>query len=67
MSVTVAPNADVAEALDEAKETYARRNPKSRAVHEAALKSMPGGNTRTGIFFEPFPVAWSRRGREAVG
>ena len=39
---------------------YARRNPKSRAVHEAALKSLPGGNTRTGIFFEPFPVAWVR-------
>jgi glutamate-1-semialdehyde 2,1-aminomutase len=60
MSVAVAPNADVVEALDEAKENYARRNPNSRAVHEQALKSLPGGNTRTGMFFDPFPVAWVR-------
>ena len=60
MSVAVAPNADVVEALDEAKENYARRNPRSRVVHEEALKSLPGGNTRTGMFFEPFPIAWVR-------
>jgi len=60
MSVAAAPNADVVEALDEAKENYARRNPRSRVVHEEALKSLPGGNTRTGMFFEPFPIAWVR-------
>jgi glutamate-1-semialdehyde 2,1-aminomutase len=60
MSVAVAPNADVVQALDEAKENYARRNPKSRAVHEQAAKSLPGGNTRTGMFFDPFPIAWVR-------
>jgi glutamate-1-semialdehyde 2,1-aminomutase len=60
MSVTVAPNADVVEALDEAKANYARANPGSRAVHEAALSSMPGGNTRTGMFFDPFPIAFAR-------
>ncbi len=53
-------NTDVAEALEEAKANYAKANPKSRGVHSKALKSLPGGNTRTGIFFDPFPIAWER-------
>jgi glutamate-1-semialdehyde 2,1-aminomutase len=53
-------NADVAEALEEAKANYAKAHPKSRAVHQKALASLPGGNTRTGIFFDPFPIAWER-------
>jgi glutamate-1-semialdehyde 2,1-aminomutase len=60
MSTAVALNADVAEALTEAKANYAKANPTSRKVHESAAKSLPGGNTRTGIFFDPFPIAWTR-------
>ncbi len=53
-------NADVSAALDEAKALYASARPNSRAVHERALASLPGGNTRTGIFVDPFPIAWAR-------
>ncbi|MSP49247.1 MAG: aspartate aminotransferase family protein [Alphaproteobacteria bacterium] len=53
-------NTDVAEALEEAKANYAKVNPASRATHQKALPSLPGGNTRTGIFFDPFPIAWVR-------
>ncbi|MFC3124101.1 aspartate aminotransferase family protein [Pseudoroseomonas globiformis] len=56
----VLSNADVKTALEEAQALYAAAHPKSRAVHEAALGSLPGGNTRTGIFFDPFPIAWAR-------
>ncbi|MCI0753795.1 aspartate aminotransferase family protein [Teichococcus vastitatis] len=53
-------NTDAAAALEEAQALYAAAHPQSRRVHEAALSSLPGGNTRTGIFFDPFPVAWAR-------
>lgn len=53
-------NADVATALEEAKADYARAHPASRAVHERAASHLPGGNTRTGVFVDPFPVAWAR-------
>ncbi len=53
-------NADVAEALEEAKANYAKVNPKSRGVHQKAGASLPGGHTRTGIVFDPFPISWER-------
>ena len=55
-----AVNTDVNDALDEAKAHYARNNPESRKLYEAALKSLPGGNTRTGIFYEPYPLMFER-------
>ena len=60
MSERLLANTDLDEALAEAKQHYAARSPASRRVHEAALGALPGGNTRTGIFFDPFPVAWAR-------
>ncbi len=53
-------NADVDAALEDAKASYSAAHPGSRRVHEAAIRHLPGGNTRTGIFFDPFPVAWAR-------
>ncbi|KAF7544074.1 hypothetical protein G7Z17_g10235 [Cylindrodendrum hubeiense] len=35
---------------------YAERNPRSKALHSEAVKSMPGGNTRTVLHVGPFPV-----------
>ena len=35
---------------------YERTTAASRALWERALHSLPGGNTRTTIFFEPYPV-----------
>lgn len=53
-------NADADEALADAKAAYAAQHPASRRVHQAAIGHLPGGNTRTGIFFDPFPIAWAR-------
>jgi glutamate-1-semialdehyde 2,1-aminomutase len=41
-------------------ERYVDRNPRSAERHERAAKSMPGGNTRSILHFEPFPLAFER-------
>ena len=46
----------VEQALQEAHERYRARNPKSFAHHTEAAKVMPGGNTRTVLFSDPFPI-----------
>jgi glutamate-1-semialdehyde 2,1-aminomutase len=46
--------------LAEARADYAARNPASRAQYERATEVMPGGNTRTVLFYEPFPLAIAR-------
>jgi glutamate-1-semialdehyde 2,1-aminomutase len=50
-----ARNAVLEDALAEARETYARRRPESRRLHEAATEVLPGGNTRSVLFHGPFP------------
>lgn len=47
-------------ALDEARGIYADARPKSRAVHEAACRHLPGGNTRTVLYHGPFPLRAER-------
>jgi glutamate-1-semialdehyde 2,1-aminomutase len=42
------------------REAYERLTPASRALWERALESLPGGNTRTTIFQEPYPVYMAR-------
>ncbi|KAF4946207.1 hypothetical protein FGADI_11341 [Fusarium gaditjirri] len=42
--------------LEAATARYIDRNPRSKALHDEALKSMPGGNTRTVLHASPFPV-----------
>src|SRR3546814_5655338 len=44
-------------ALREAEERYVAANPKSAAAFEAARRSMPGGNTRTVLYYAPFPLS----------
>jgi glutamate-1-semialdehyde 2,1-aminomutase len=60
MSETAWRNADIDAALTEAKEAYVARNPKSFARHVEATAAMPGGNTRTVLFYPPFPLAMAR-------
>jgi glutamate-1-semialdehyde 2,1-aminomutase len=55
-----AVNTEVNDALDEAKAHYTRNNPRSHELYQTALKSLPGGNTRTGIFYDPFPLMFER-------
>ncbi len=60
MDQATRPNADIASALHEAEQHYSAANPKSLAQHEAAAESLPGGNTRTSIFYTPFPLTMAR-------
>lgn len=53
-------NSDLEAALIEAREAYAAARPKSAAIHAAAREVMPGGNTRTVLFYTPFPTAMQR-------
>ena len=53
-------NIDVAAALAEAQEEYRQRNPRSLAQYEEACAALPGGNTRSAIFVEPFPLTMVR-------
>lgn len=43
-------------ALDAAKSRYIASNPRSNAFHEEAVNVMPGGNTRTILHTDPFPI-----------
>ena len=54
--MTTLRNQTLDDALAEARESYAAKRPKSKAAHETACKSMPGGNTRTVLFHGPFPL-----------
>jgi glutamate-1-semialdehyde 2,1-aminomutase len=58
---TVMPSAfpepkDLASALEAARATYAKANPRSRELHNASTENLPGGTTRNVIHFNPFPV-----------
>lgn len=43
-------------ALAQARERYAEANPGSRAARDRAAASLPGGNTRSVLHFDPFPL-----------
>jgi glutamate-1-semialdehyde 2,1-aminomutase len=49
-------NSDLQSALAEARQAYIDRNPKSLARHREAEQAMPGGNTRTTLHNNPFPL-----------
>ncbi|MCC6303972.1 MAG: aminotransferase class III-fold pyridoxal phosphate-dependent enzyme [Rhodobacteraceae bacterium] len=51
------PNADLDAAVADAEARYVAANPQSRARHLAARASLPGGNTRSVMWYPPFPVA----------
>jgi glutamate-1-semialdehyde 2,1-aminomutase len=53
-------NINIAAALAEAQDAYRAANPKSLAQYEAACAALPGGNTRSAIFVEPFPLTMVR-------
>jgi len=57
---TPAGNNDLLNALADAEAHYTNNNPKSAAQYQRALHSMPGGNTRTVLFYPPFPLTLER-------
>ncbi|MGN6319339.1 aspartate aminotransferase family protein, partial [Trinickia sp.] len=48
------------EELDRAVERYTARNRRSALQHKQAAQVMPGGNTRSVLFYDPFPLAMTR-------
>jgi glutamate-1-semialdehyde 2,1-aminomutase len=54
--MTEAAVADLPALVADAQRRYVERNPESRRLHEQRAKVMPGGNTRTVIHVEPFPL-----------
>ena len=53
-------NITLEDALREAEERYVAANPKSHARHVDAARHLPGGNTRSILFYPPFPVTMVR-------
>lgn len=43
-------------ALEKVRGRFVAANPRSRAAHDEAAAHMPGGNTRTTLFYTPFPL-----------
>jgi glutamate-1-semialdehyde 2,1-aminomutase len=50
--------------LDKEVSEYASKTSRSRALHEEAVAVMPGGNSRTTTFFDPYPF-YLQRGQGA--
>jgi glutamate-1-semialdehyde 2,1-aminomutase len=44
------------QAIEDARARYASANPLSMAADKAAERFLPGGNTRSVLYFEPFPL-----------
>lgn len=57
---TTSAPVSIAEAIDSAVVRYTKRNPQSALQYERAVRVMPGGNTRTVVFYSPFPLAIAR-------
>lgn len=58
--VSRARNSTLEEALAEARERYAAARPESARIHKRAREVLPGGNTRSVLFYTPFPTAMAR-------
>src|SRR5215468_7969760 len=56
----VLTNSSLATSLAEARERFIADDPRSRAAHLEATAVMPGGNTRTVLFYTPFPLTMIR-------
>jgi glutamate-1-semialdehyde 2,1-aminomutase len=48
------------QALSTLREAYVARHPKSALQYQEATAVMPGGNTRSVLFYDPFPLAIAR-------
>ena len=55
---TISDNIDLDNALEEAVELFITSNPQSKRLNQEAAEVMPGGNTRTVLHFDPFPLTF---------
>jgi glutamate-1-semialdehyde 2,1-aminomutase len=59
-TAATARNLDLPNALADARARYARANPSSEQAYRQACQSLPGGNTRTILYYPPFPLTIAR-------
>lgn len=50
-------NKSVADAYAQLEEAYIYRHPTSHSIYKSATESLPGGNTRSVLFYAPFPLS----------
>lgn len=50
------PPQSISQALSSLEQAFTLQNPKSQALYQNATQSLPGGNTRTVLFYSPFPL-----------
>jgi glutamate-1-semialdehyde 2,1-aminomutase len=60
MTLAAGRNITLEDALADAEARYVEVNPKSRARHAEACAALPGGNTRSILYYPPFPVTLTR-------
>jgi glutamate-1-semialdehyde 2,1-aminomutase len=60
MTLAVRRNLDLETALEDSEQRYVAANPGSRTRHAEACGAMPGGNTRSVLFYPPFPLTMVR-------
>jgi glutamate-1-semialdehyde 2,1-aminomutase len=60
MSLHATSNISLQDAVQEAEDRFVAANPESRSAWQDACTVMPGGNTRTVLYFDPFPLTLVR-------
>ncbi len=60
MTLTIAQDQTRATVAHRVESTYRLRTLQSRAFHERAVHSLPGGSTRAGTFYLPYPTYMAR-------
>ena len=60
MTLTIAQDQTRAGLAQTVESTYRIRTLQSRALHERAVRSLPGGSTRAGTFYLPYPTYMAR-------
>ena len=65
MTLSATQNISLEGAVAEAEDRFVAANPESLKAWQEACASMPGGNTRTVLYFDPYPLTLVR-GEEAV-
>jgi len=60
MTLPASVSGEIDDALASARKLYAGENPQSERMYRRAVQVMPGGNTRTVLFYPPFPVVMVR-------
>jgi glutamate-1-semialdehyde 2,1-aminomutase len=59
MSAAVSDPSPLGAAVERLRAGYVEQNPRSAAEHRRARRFLPGGNTRSTLYYEPFPLVFA--------